>query len=144
MAVDTAERTSATAVQEPTVEPTKRFQSYRIRTGMLAWMFHRISGVALVGYLIIHVWGLKALTDPAAFNALIAKYHQPIYKIGEVALLGAVVYHAMNGLRIVLIDFLGWSPKQKRLFFTLFAVSALLIILGGYPSISALVAHWAG
>ena len=139
MAVDTEERPPATAPK--TDAPTKqegRFQRYRVRTGMFAWMMHRLTGIGLVVYLIIHVWGLKSLSDPETFNALIAKYHSPIYKIGEFALLVGVAYHAMNGLRIVLIDFLGWSPKQKRLFWTLGAVTAIIILVGGWPSIYAL------
>ena len=142
MAVETAERPAAQAKQPSVVEDSGRFQRYRIRTGMFAWMMHRLTGVGLVVYLIIHVWGLKSLTDPTAFNALIAKYHAPIYKVGEFGLLVAVVYHAMNGLRIVLIDFLGWSPKQKKLFVVLGAVALVLIAVGGYPSIYSLLAHY--
>jgi succinate dehydrogenase / fumarate reductase cytochrome b subunit len=142
MAVETAERPAAQATQPSVVEDSGRFQRYRIRTGMFAWMMHRLTGVGLVVYLIIHVWGLKSLTDPTAFNALIAKYHAPIYKVGEFGLLVAVVYHAMNGLRIVLIDFLGWSPKQKKLFIVLGIVALVLIAVGGYPSIYSLLAHY--
>jgi succinate dehydrogenase / fumarate reductase cytochrome b subunit len=138
MAVETAERPTARTTHQETVESDSRFQRYKIRTGMFAWMAHRLSGVGLVAYLIVHVWGLKSLTDPAAFNALIAKYHAPIFKVGEFFLLAAVVYHAINGLRIVLIDFLGWSPKQKKLFWTLGAVAVVLIMVGGWPSIYAL------
>ena len=114
-------------------------QRYRLRVGMLAWILHRLSGLALVGYLVIHVWGLKAITNPEAYNALITSYHSPIFKVGEFLLLCAVVYHALNGLRIVLIDFVGWSPNQRRLFWTLGAVAVVLIGVGGYPSIAALV-----
>lgn len=128
----------------PTVQEyrPKAFTRYKIRTGMLAWMLHRLTGLALVGYLVIHVWGLKSMTDPDAYNALIVGYHAPIFKIGEFLLLGAVCWHALNGLRIVLIDFVGWSPNQKRLFWTLGVVAALLFIVGGYPSIAALVSHF--
>lgn len=142
MAVETAERPAAQATQPSVVEDSGRFQRYRIRTGMFAWIMHRLTGVGLVVYLVIHIWGLKSLTDPTAFNALIAKYHAPIYKVGEFGLLVAVVYHAMNGLRIVLIDFLGWSPNQKKLFATLGAVAVVLILVGGYPSIAALLTHY--
>ena len=142
MAVETAERPAAQAPTSSAVESSGRFQRYRIRTGMFAWMMHRLTGVGLVVYLVIHVWGLKSLTNPDAFNALIAKYHAPIYKVGEFGLLVAVVYHALNGLRIVLIDFLGWSPNQKKLFWTLGAVAVVLMIVGGYPSIYSLLAHY--
>ncbi|MFB6249510.1 MAG: succinate dehydrogenase, cytochrome b556 subunit [Salinibacter sp.] len=139
MAVDTQDRPSATAQNAgPTAEQDSRVQRYRIRTGMFAWLMHRLTGVGLVVYLIIHIWGPQSLSDPETFNALIAKYHSPIFKVGEFALLVAVAYHAMNGLRIVLIDLLGWSPKQKKLFVTLGLVTAIIILVGGWPSIYAL------
>jgi len=123
---------------------TPAFPSYKVRTGMLAWLFHRITGVGLVLYLILHVWGLKALSNREAFNALISGYHAPIFKLGEFFLLVAVTYHAVNGLRIVLIDFLGWSPKQKRLFWTLGAVGVFIMLVGGYPSLYALWVYFFG
>lgn len=138
MAVDTLEK-AADSASAQAVSQDSRFQRYRIRTGMFAWMAHRLSGVALVVYLVVHVWGLRALTDRAAFNELIAGYHAPIFKIGEFLLLAAVVYHALNGLRIVLIDFLGWSPNQKKLFWSLGAVAVVLIGVGGYPTIYSLL-----
>ena len=137
------------AVADPVAAPVvESYQQtgvprYRVfRVGMLAWMLHRLTGLALVGYLVVHIWGLKAITDPDAYNALIASYHAPIFKVGEFLLLGAVVYHSLNGMRIVLIDFVGWSPNQKKLFWTLGAVAALLFGLGGYPSIAALVDYF--
>jgi len=141
MAVDTKEPPATSAPSGNTAEQESRVQRYRIRTGMFAWLLHRLTGVGLVVYLVIHVWGLKALTDPATFNSLIAKYHSPIFKIGEFALLVGVAYHALNGLRIVLIDFLGWSPKQKKLFWTLGAVAVVIILVGGWPSLYA-VGEW--
>ena len=144
MAVETIERPARRQASEQTHTESSRFQRYRIRTGMFAWLMHRLTGVGLVVYLILHIWGLKSLTDAASFNALIAQYHAPIYKVGEFGLLVAVAYHAMNGLRIVLIDFLGWSPNQKKLFWTLGAVTAVIILVGGYPSIYSLVEYFAG
>jgi succinate dehydrogenase / fumarate reductase cytochrome b subunit len=47
----------------------------------------------------------------------------------EIALVGAVVYHAMNGIRIILIDF--WSKgsrKQRQLFWIALASAAILTI----------------
>jgi succinate dehydrogenase / fumarate reductase, cytochrome b subunit len=130
------------AVQLPQEVRPKPLERYRVRTGMFAWMLHRFTGLAIVGYLVLHVWGLRAITNPEAYNALIAGYHAPIFKVGEFLLLGAVVYHSLNGLRIVLIDFVGWSPNQKRLFWTLGAVAIVLFAVGGYPSIAALVDWW--
>ena len=127
---------------EPARPEVRPVQRYKLRTGMVAWMLHRLTGVGLVLYLVLHIWGLKSITDPAAYNALIASYHAPIFKDAEFGLLIACVYHALNGLRIVLIDFVGLSPKQRSLFWILGAVALLLIGVGGYPSIAALLDHY--
>jgi succinate dehydrogenase / fumarate reductase cytochrome b subunit len=126
---------TVTAVREARPQPVTR---YKIRVGMFAWMLHRLTGVAVVFYLVLHVWGLKAITNREAYNALITSYHAPVFKVGEFLLLGAVVYHSLNGLRIVLIDLVGWSPNQRRLFWTLGVVAAVLFAVGGYPSLAAL------
>ncbi len=124
------------------VSSTQEVLRYKKRVGMWAWMLHRLTGLGLVAYLILHVWGLKAITNAEAYNALIASYHAPLFKVAEFGLLIAVVYHALNGVRIVLIDFMGWSPNQKKLFWALGAVAVLLIAVGGYPSIAALLDHF--
>ena len=158
MATETEEHTGlsedgasagGTAVQsrpnkERPQENPGRFQRYRIHKEMFAWMLHRLTGVAIVVYLAIHVWGLKSITNREAYNALIAKYHGPLYVIGEFLLLGAVIYHALNGLRIVLIDFLGWHPHQGKLYWTLGAVAVVLFAVGGYPLLAALIEHFLG
>lgn len=135
-------RTPLPPMAVETAESPSRFQRYKVRTGMLAWIGHRLSGLALVGYLVVHIWGLRALSDRDAFNELIASYHLPIFKVGEFLLLAAVVYHAMNGFRIVLIDFLGWSPHQAKLFWTVAAVALVILLVGGYPSIYSLLAYY--
>ena len=127
-----------------TVREGKRgaVQRYRVRKGMFAWMLHRLTGLALVFYLCLHVWGLKSITDPDAYNAFMAKQHAPLVKVGEVLLIGAVVYHLLNGLRVVLIDFLGWSRHQHRLYWTLGAVAVVLYAVAGYPSLAALIDYY--
>ena len=152
MAADSAPPPVNTYVNTPGVSPgaagglttpysPPRFRRYRLRLGMVAWILHRLTGLGLVVYIALHVWGLKALSNREAYNELIAGYHAPIFKIAEFGLWVAVVYHMMNGLRIVLGDFLGWKPDQKRLFLVLGAVGVAMIVAGGYPSLSA-VFHW--
>ncbi len=152
MAADPAPPPVNTYVNTPGVAPgaagglmtpysPPRFRRYRLRLGMVAWILHRLTGLGLVVYIMLHVWGLKALSNREAYNELIAGYHAPIFKIAEFGLWVAVVYHMMNGLRIVLGDFLGWKPDQKRLFVVLGAVGLAMIVAGGYPSLSA-VFHW--
>ncbi|MEA2525148.1 MAG: succinate dehydrogenase / fumarate reductase, cytochrome b subunit, partial [Thermomicrobiales bacterium] len=56
----------------------------------------------------------------------------------EIALVGAVIYHTLNGLRIILIDF--WSMgtrRQRQLFWGALVGSALLTI----PSAIIILVH---
>ena len=61
--------------------------------------------------------------SPEAYNAVIGTYQTPIMGLGEVALVGAIVFHAFNGLRIILIDFWSKGTKyQKTMFYVVIAL----------------------
>ncbi|WP_082467501.1 succinate dehydrogenase, cytochrome b556 subunit [Leifsonia sp. Leaf264] len=92
---------------------------YRGREGMWSWVLHRITGVAIFFFLLVHVLDTALIrVSPEAYNAVISTYQTPIMGLGEVALVGAIVFHAFNGIRIILIDF--WSKGvryQKAMFY---------------------------
>ncbi|GGH37170.1 succinate dehydrogenase, cytochrome b556 subunit [Microbacterium album] len=91
---------------------------YRGREGMWSWVLHRITGVAIFFFLLVHVLDTALIrVSPEAYDAVIGTYKHPIMGVGEVALVGGIVYHAFNGLRIILVDF--WSKGaqyQRQLF----------------------------
>ena len=80
---------------------------YRGREGHWAWALHRITGLAVLFFICLHVLDTSLmLSGPDAYNHLIkgvyqAWWFQPL----EIALGGALVYHALNGVRVILIDF---------------------------------------
>ena len=84
---------------------------YRGREGQWSWLAHRVSGVAIILFLFAHVvdtalvgWG------PNAYNRVVSVYHNPFIRLLELGLVAAVIYHALNGVRIMIIDF--W-PKAS-------------------------------
>ena len=84
---------------------------YRGREGQWSWVAHRVTGVAIILFLFAHVvdtalvgWG------PDAYNRVVAVYHNPFIRLLELGLVAAVIYHALNGVRIMIIDF--W-PKAN-------------------------------
>jgi succinate dehydrogenase / fumarate reductase cytochrome b subunit len=97
---------------------------YRGREGQWSWIAHRVTGVGILLFLFAHIvdtalvgWG------PDAYNRVVSVYHHPIVQIMELGLVGAVVFHGLNGLRIMIIDF--WpkaSVQQARLFWTTMAL----------------------
>ncbi len=51
---------------------------YRGSEGMLAWAFHRISGVAIWAFVVLHVVDIYLVGgDPAAYNELLPDLRQP-------------------------------------------------------------------
>ncbi len=89
---------------------------YRGREGMWSWVLHRITGVAIFFFLLVHILDTALVrVSPEAYNAVISTYQTPIMGLGETALVAAIVFHAFNGIRIILIDF--WNAKYQKVMF---------------------------
>ena len=99
---------------------------YRGQTGQWAQLLHRITGLGVVLFLLLHVIDTSLLGwGPAVYDYVVQIYHHPVSRVIEVLLAGAVIYHAVNGIRVTVIDF--WdkgSLYQERLFW-----GAVVIIL---------------
>jgi succinate dehydrogenase / fumarate reductase cytochrome b subunit len=104
-------------------------------SGMTAHVIQRATGLLLLGYLFLHVHTIRQLRDgPTAFNAALAEFHSPLFKLLEIALLGTVVLHALNGVRITLLD-LGIGHERQRRMFWGYAIGfgALVFLIGAIP-----------
>jgi succinate dehydrogenase / fumarate reductase, cytochrome b subunit len=79
---------------------------YRGREGQWTWLAHRVTGVAIILFLFAHVVDTAVIGwGPEAYNRVVAVYHNPYVKLLELGLVAAVIYHALNGVRIMLVDF---------------------------------------
>lgn len=82
---------------------------YRGKLGQWSWALHRISGLGTLLFFYLHVIDTSwAVFYPELYARAIALYQSPLFTAGEFALVACVVYHALNGFRIVLFD---WRPK---------------------------------
>ena len=81
---------------------------------MWSWVAHRISGVAIFFFLFVPCstppWSRSART----YNAVIDTYKSPIVGLMEIGLVALVLFHALNGLRIVAVDFWSKGAKYQR------------------------------
>ena len=78
---------------------------YRGAIGQWSWVFHRLSGIGVVLFLVLHVIDTSwAAFYPDLYVQAIREYQSPLFTIGEFALVAAVIYHAFNGLRIIFLD----------------------------------------
>ena len=104
---------------------------YRGGEGMLAWAFHRISGVAIWAFLVLHVIDIFLVgAAPDTYDTLLVIYAHPVGIVLEWLLGAAVLYHALNGLRIVIMDF--W-PALTRYHRQLWYASWALFFIIGIP-----------
>jgi len=88
---------------------------YRGREGMWSWVAHRITGVAVFFFLLVHVLDTALVrVSPHAYDVVIATYKTPVVNLMEVGLVGAVLFHGLNGLRVIAIDFWDKGPKFHR------------------------------
>ncbi|MBE3574985.1 MAG: succinate dehydrogenase, cytochrome b556 subunit [Firmicutes bacterium] len=100
-----------------------------IRSGMWAWLFHRISGLALVFYLFLHLMVLSSATaGPAAFDRAMEELHSPLFLALDLLLLLAVLYHGLNGIRVVLFDLGLGVRRQAALFWMVMVLTALVLL----------------
>ncbi|MFP7759686.1 succinate dehydrogenase, cytochrome b556 subunit [Marisediminicola sp. LYQ134] len=107
---------------------------YRGNTGMWSWVLHRITGVAIYFFLLVHVLDTALVrVSPEAYNVVIESYKTPIMGLGELGLVAAIGFHALNGLRIILIDFWSVGPKYHRLMFVVVLVMWAVLMIGFAP-----------
>lgn len=107
---------------------------YRGGEGMWSWVAHRITGVAVFFFLLVHVLDTALVrVSPDAYDMVIASYKTPIVNLLEVGLVAAVLYHALNGIRIILVDFWAEGPRhQKAMLRSILVVWLLIMIPGMY------------
>jgi succinate dehydrogenase / fumarate reductase cytochrome b subunit len=113
---------------------------YRGREGQWAFFLHRISGVAILAFLLLHVLDISlVMWGPEAFNALLGFYHQPIFRLGLLLVIAGVLYHSLNGLRIILMDMTSWGARHQvelwRGVLVLFVVFYLPVLVIALPQI---------
>jgi fumarate reductase subunit D len=79
-----------------------------------AFILHRLSGLGLALFLPAHFYVLSlALTDIDALNGLLKWTENPLLKFAEGGLVFLLAVHMFGGLRLLALEFLPWSPRQK-------------------------------
>lgn len=100
--------TTAAPVEPAQKHKPRRRTLYRGDPGMWSWVLHRITGATIFFFLLVHVLDTALVrVSPQAYNEVIETYKTPIVGLMEVGLVAAVLFHALNGIRVILVDF--WS-----------------------------------
>jgi succinate dehydrogenase / fumarate reductase cytochrome b subunit len=108
---------------------------YKGRSGQWAFISHRVTGFLVFMFLMLHVVDVSLVQDKHLYNEVHAVYGNVVLRIFEVSLLFALVFHALNGLRIILIDFFPEAVRdrwQKNLFGVVLGLTLAAGLPGGY------------
>ncbi len=107
---------------------------YRGREGYWAWVLHRASGLAILLFLLLHIGDTALmLLGREAYDHALALYRWAPFRIGEVLVFAGVLYHALNGLRIIAVDFSELAFRQQRaLWYGVLGFSTALMLPIGY------------
>ena len=103
---------------------------YKGKSGQWAFISHRITGFLVFMFLLLHIVDVSLVQDRHLYNEVHAVYGNVVLRVFEVSLLFALVFHALNGLRIILIDFF---PEAIRSDKALFGVVVFLTLAAGIP-----------
>ena len=112
---------------------------YRGREGMWSWVAHRITGVLTFFFLFAHVLDTALVrVSPESYDKVIDTYKNPFVNCMEIGLVGAVLYHALNGLRIIAVDFWSKGPRlQRQMLWTIVAIWVVVMVPGALLHVQA-------
>ncbi|NOZ61819.1 MAG: succinate dehydrogenase [Calditrichaeota bacterium] len=141
-----------TVVQEKRTKPNRLGLAgwiYGGRYGIERYLFilHRLTGLGILLYFMIHIFvAAQKIHGETAWNAAMAGVKGTIFHIGEYLVFVAIIFHGLNGLRLILSEFgliLG-KPKRPiypytsanmriRIFtYIIMLLAAIFIVIGGY------------
>jgi len=107
---------------------------YRGSEGMVAWAFHRISGIAIFAFVLLHVFDIfLAGASPNTYDDLLKFYASTLGRMMEVLIGAALFYHSLNGIRILLMDF--WprlTVYHKQIWYVNWAIFLVVGLPGAF------------
>lgn len=103
---------------------------YRKHTGMVAWLLHRITGIVIGVYFIMHILSVSGTVS--TFGAVTG------LAVVKALLLACFAFHAFNGVRIVLMEFGAAAHRENfsKYFMVVVFITIVLTVIGSIPVFS--------
>jgi succinate dehydrogenase / fumarate reductase cytochrome b subunit len=90
---------------------------YRGGVGHWAYQFHRLTGLGTLLFLTIHILDTATVYFfPSLYQHAIELYRSTPFMLGEIALVAGVLYHGLNGVKIIVFDFWPqlWTVEREK------------------------------
>ena len=109
----------------------REIYTYRGGPGMAAWALHRLAGVGVALFLALHIFDIFLVGfGPDVFDELLFLYREPLFRTAEIFLLFGLLYHALNGLRMILLELF---PATSRFQNQLWYVQMIIFLVAFVP-----------
>ena len=117
-----------------------RAVTYRGREGQIAWMLHRVTGVGVFLFLGLHILNIFLMSFPShVFNSVLFLYHSVLFKLLSIfGLYLGLLYHALNGIRVMIVDFWPGAGKYQA---PLWRVQMVVFFLAFVPLAAIMLAR---
>ena len=111
------------------------------------YILHRVTGLGILMFFLLHIFASSVrMYGPESWAVAMTILKNPVFKLGEFAVFLAFAFHALNGIRLILIELglaVGRAEEpvypyksslntQKPLMLIVMALCAILILAGGY------------
>jgi len=124
---------------DPLINTVRDSIRYQGRTQQWMWVAHRVSGIGILLFLVLHVFGMSnAYFNPEMHELMLETYKTPLFSISELALAACLIFHAVNGTRIAILELRPqlWDKQEVATKWALI-ITALLAL----PTILIMAAH---
>ena len=105
--------------------------------GMWAWILFRISGLVLAAYLFVHIWVISQgrVSGPSTLDSFFSTFDKPFLVFLDLVLVAAVLFHALNGVRVLLMDLGIGIQRHKAVFWICMLIAAAAVWGFAYKAI---------
>lgn len=102
---------------------------YKVQAGNWAFILHRLTGIILIGYLLVHILVLTSMYDPESFAEEMKLLTSPPAQVLEYLLFLPILFHSINGIRLIIVE---WTDKgsinHKKMLAAVYVVCTVLAI----------------
>ncbi len=106
---------------------------YKGQSGMWSWLLHRVTGLGILLFLFVHIVDISLLGfGPVVYDDGILLFDSVVVRLLSLALIGAVLFHAFNGVRIMVIDFWRKGVKYQR---SMFVAALVITVIAFIPMV---------
>ena len=114
--------------------------------GMWAWILFRVAGVVLVIYLFAHIGVISTarVGGESTLNSTFKLFDHPLFVLLDLLLVWAVLFHALNGVRVLLMDLGLGIQNHKAVFWGCMAFAVVFLAFFAVKAFAYIAGHHAG